>query len=141
MESLAHELDVCFFHGGDEDPDEYLFPLLVIEESDDDCTRQMRSDMSAAKQVDPSAFESDIQIKPSEEVPVGSKFLNMSDGVQAVGGRLGVRCVAESIIADGQVTARSQGVWLNCNEGFTLDVESAGEIEEPLGDNRGFIES
>ena len=42
---------------------------------------------------------------------------------------------------DGQVTARSQGVWLNCNDDFILDEESAGEIEEPLGDNRGFLES
>ena len=30
----AHELDVCFLHGGDDDPDEYLLPLPVIEESD-----------------------------------------------------------------------------------------------------------
>ena len=45
--------------------------------------------------------------------PVGSKFLNMSDGAQAVEGRFGVRCVAGSILADGQERARSQGVWLN----------------------------
>ena len=90
--------------------------------------------------LDPPAFKPDVQIKPSEEVPVGSKFLNKSDGAQAVGGRLGARCVAGSIIADGQVTARSQGEWLDCNQGFILE-ESAGETEEPLGDNRGFIES
>ena len=114
MASPAHKkLGVCFLHGGDDDPDEYLPPLPVIEESDDDCTRQMRSDVTAAKQVDPSAFKPDVQIKPSDEVPVGSKFLNMSDGAQAVRGKLGARCVAGSIIADGQVTARSQGVWLN----------------------------
>ena len=69
------------------------------EESDDDCTRQMRSDVSAAKQVDPSTFKPDVEIKPSEEVPVGPKILNMSDGEQAVGGSLGVRCVARSVIA------------------------------------------
>ena len=57
----------CILHGGD-DSDEYLLPLLVIEESDDGCTRQMRSDMSAAKQVDPLAFKPDVQIKPSEVV-------------------------------------------------------------------------
>ena len=62
----------------------------------------MRSDLSAAKQVDPSAFKPDAQIEPSEEVPVGSKFLNMSGGAQAVGGRIGVKCVAGSVIADGQ---------------------------------------
>ena len=87
--------------------------------------RQMRSDMSAAKQVDPSAFKPHVQIEPSEEVPVGCKFLSMGDSVQAVGGRLGVRYVAGSIIADGQVTSRSQREWLNCNEGFILDEESA----------------
>ena len=38
------------------------------------------------------------------------------------------------------MTARSQGVWLNCNDEFTLKEELAGVIEEPLGDNRGFIE-
>ena len=136
MASPAQELGVCFRHGGDDDPDEYLLPLPAIEESDDDCTRQMRSDVSAAKQVDPSAFKPDVQIKPSEEeVPVGSKFFNMSDGAQAVGGRLGVRCVAGSVVADGQVTARSQGVWLNCNDEFILDEELAGVTEEPLGDN------
>ena len=63
-------------------------------------------------------------------VSFGSKFLNVSDGAQAVGGRLGVRCVAGSIIADGQVTARSQGVWLNCNDEFILDEELAGVIGE-----------
>ena len=49
--------------------------------------------------------------------------------------------MAGSIIVNGQVTARSQRVWLICNEGFIQDEESAGEIEEPLGDNRGFTES
>ena len=49
--------------------------------------------------------------------------------------------MAGSIIADGQVTARNQGVWLNCNDKFILDEELAGVIEEPLGDNRRFIES
>ena len=110
LASPAHELDVCFLHGGGDDQDEYLPPLPVIEESDHDCTRQVRPDVSAAEPLDPPAFKPDVQIKSLEEVPVGSKSLNMSDGAQAVGGRLGVRCVAGSIIADGQVTARSQRV-------------------------------
>ena len=75
---------VCFLHGGDDDQGEYLLPLPEIEESDDDCTRQMQCDMNATKQVDPPAFKPDVQIKPSEEVPVGSKFLNVSDGAQTV---------------------------------------------------------
>ena len=141
MASPAHELVVCFLHESDDDPDEYSLPLPAIEKSDGDCTRHVWSDMSAAEQVDPSAFKPDVQIEPSEEVPVGSKFLNMSGGAQAVGGRLGVRCVAGSVIADGQVTARSQGVCLNCDEGFILDGELASATAESLGDNRGFIES
>ena len=67
----------------------------VVEKSDDDHTSQMRSDVSAAKQVDPSAFKPDVQIEPSEEVPVGSKFLNMSGGAQAVGGSQRSGSVAE----------------------------------------------
>ena len=65
----------------------------------------------------------------------------MSGSAQAVGGRLGVRCVAGSVVADGQVTARDQGVWLNRNDEFVLDGELASVSEESLGDNRGFIGS
>ena len=39
------------------------------------------------------------------------------------------------------MTARSQGAWLNSNDEFILHEELAGVIEEPLGDNRGFLES
>ena len=74
MASPAHGLDVRFLHGGDDDQDEYLRPLSVTEECDDDCTRQVRPDMSAAEPMDPPAFKPDVQIKPSEQVPVGSKF-------------------------------------------------------------------
>ena len=131
MARAAQKLDACFPHAGD---DEYLLPLPAFEKSDDDHTSQMRSDVSASEQVDPPAFKSDVEIEPSEEVPVGSKFLNMSGGVQAVGGRLGVRCVTGSVIADGQVTARDQGVWLSRNDEFVLDGELASVTEESLGD-------
>ena len=97
-----------------------------------DCTRQVQPDMSAAEPMDPPTFKPDVQITPSEEVPVGSKFLNMSDGAQAVGGRLGVRCVAGSIIASGQVTARSQGVWLNCDDEIIVNEELASAIAGSL---------
>ena len=36
MARPAHRLDVCFLHGGDDDQGEYLPPLPVIEERDDD---------------------------------------------------------------------------------------------------------
>ena len=75
MASPAHALDVCFLHGGDGDQGEYLLPLPVIEESDDDCTRQVQPDMSAAEPTDPPAFKSDVQIshqKRSQLVPNSS---------------------------------------------------------------------
>ena len=59
-----------FLHGDDDHPDEHLPPLPLIEESDDDCTRQVQPDMSAAEPMDPRAFKPDVQIEPSEEVPV-----------------------------------------------------------------------
>ena len=98
----------------------------------------MRSDVSALEQVDPPAFKSDVQIEPSEEVPVGSKFLNMS----APGSRRKAWSEVRDriVIADGQVTARDQGVWLSRNDEFVLDGELASVTEESLGDNRGFIE-
>ena len=141
MARTAQKLDACFPHAGDDDPDEYLLPLPVIKRSDHDYTSQTRSDVSAAKQVDPSAFSPDVQIEPSEDVPAGSKFLNMSDGAQAVGGRLGVRRAAGSVVADEQAMARGQRVWLNCDDEFILDGDLASVTEESLGDNRGFIKS
>ena len=57
MASLVHELDVCFLLGSNDDHGEYLPPLLVIEESDDDCTRQMQSDVSAAKTSGPISVQ------------------------------------------------------------------------------------
>ena len=110
MARAAHKLDACFPHAGEDNPDEYLLPLPLIEKTDDDYTSQMRSDVSVVEELEPLAFKPDVQIEPSEEVPVSSKFLNMSGGTQAVGRRLGVRCVAGSVIADGQMTARDQGV-------------------------------
>ena len=71
MARAAHKLDACFPHGGDDDPDEYLLPLPVIEESDDDCTSQMRSDVSAAEQVDPkSSHQRRSQLVPSSSTCV-----------------------------------------------------------------------
>ena len=137
MARAAQRLDACFPHAGDDDPDEYLLPPPVVEKSDDDYTSQMRSDVGAVEQVDPPAFKFDVQVEPSEEVPVGSTFLKMSGGAQAVGGRLGVGCVTGSVVADGQVTARDQGVWLNRNDEFVLDGQLASVTEELLGDNRG----
>ena len=52
MASVAHELDVCFLHGGDDDHGEYLPPLLLIEESDDDSTRQVQQSQRTYRRSD-----------------------------------------------------------------------------------------
>ena len=51
-----------------------------------------------------------------------------------------MRNVTKPIVAAGQVTDRGQGVWLNGDGGFILDVKSARKIEKLLGDKRGFVE-
>ena len=74
MARAAHKLDACSPHASDDDPDEYLLPLPVVEKTDDDYTSQTRSDVSAAKQVDPSAFRPDVQTEPSEDGPSWFQF-------------------------------------------------------------------
>ena len=88
MAKAAHKLDACF-----------LLQVMILRTNT--CFHCL-----LLKRVDPSAFRPDVQIEPSQEVPVGSKFLKMNDGAQAVGGRLGVRCAAGSVFADEQATAK-----------------------------------
>ena len=68
------------------------------------------------------------------------RFLSMGVGTQKLDGRFDVRNVTKPIVAAGQVTDRGQGVWLNGDGGFILDVQSARKIEKLLGDRRGFVE-
>ena len=51
-----------------------------------------------------------------------------------------MRNVTRPIVAAGQVTDRGQGVWLNGDGLFILDVKSARKIEKLLGDKRGLAE-
>ena len=55
-------------------------------------------------------------------------------------GGFDVRNVTGPIVAAGQVTDKGQGVWLNGDGGFILDVKSAKKFEKLFGDKRGFIE-
>ena len=141
----------------DIDQDAYLFPLPMIDESNDSpedlmaLSREVLFDTEAARSVCPTTFRPDVPIEPSEEIPLhqadgtrvahfGSKFLSTGVGTQKFEGRFDVRNVTKPIVAAGQVTHRGQGVWLNGDGGFILDVKSARKIEKLLGDRRGFVE-
>ena len=111
--------------------------------------RQVLFDTVAARSVCPTTFRPDVPIEPPEEIPLhqadgtrvahfGSKFLSM--GVQKIEGRFDVRDVTKPVVAAGQVTDRGQGVWLNGDGVFILDMKSARKIEKLLGDKRGFVE-
>ena len=108
-------------------------------------SRQVLFDTGAARSVCPTTFRPDVPIEPSEEIPLhqadgtrvahfGSKCLSMGVGTQKIEGRSDVRNVTKPIVAAGQVTDRGQGVWLNGDGGFALDVKSVRKIEKLLGD-------
>ena len=114
-------------------------------------SRQVLFDTGAARSVCPTTFRPDVPIEPSEEIPlhqadgtrvahVGSKFLSMGVGTQKFEGMFDVRNVTKPIVVAGKVTDRGQGVWLNGDGGFILDVKSARKIEKLLGDKRGLVE-
>ena len=140
----APELDACFLYEDDSDQDAFRFPLPTIGESNGG-----PEDLMALSS--PSTFGLDVPLEPSEEIPLhqaagtrvarfGSKFLSMGVGTQNIEGRFDARNVTKPIVAAGQVTDRGQGVWLNGDGGFILDVKSARKIGKLLGDKRGFIE-
>ena len=115
-------------------------------------SRQVLFDTGAARSVCTTTFRPDFPIEPSDEIPLhqadgtrvahfGSKFLSMGVGTQNIEKRFDVRNVTKLIVAAGQVTDRAQGVWLNGDGGFILDVKSARKIEKLLGDRRGFVEA
>ena len=99
-------------------------------------SHQVLFDTGAERSVCPSTFRPDIPTEPSEEIPLhqadgtrvahfASKFLSVGVGTQKIEGRSDGRNVRKPIVAAGQVTDRGQGVWLNDDGGFILDVKSA----------------
>ena len=104
----APALDACLLYEGDSDQDAYLFPLPMVDESNDSpedlmaLSRQVLFDTGAARSVCPTTFRPDVPIEPSEEVPLhqadgtrvahfGSKFLSMGVGTQKIEGRFDVK--------------------------------------------------
>ena len=153
--SPAPGLDACLLHENDSDQNAYLFPLPMVDESNDSpedlmaLSHQALFDMGAARSVCPTTFRPDVPIQPSEEVPLhqadgtrlvhfGSKFLSMGVGTQKIEGRFDVRNLTKPIVAGGPVTDRGQGVWLAGDGWFILDVKSARKIEKLLGDKTWF---
>ena len=135
-------LDACLLYEDDSDQDAYLFPLPRVDERNDSpedlmaLSRQVLFDTGAARSVCPTTFRLEVPTEPSEEIPLhqadgtrvahfGSKFLSMGLGTQKIEGRFDVRNATKPTVAAGQVKDRGQGVWLNSDGWFILDVKSA----------------
>ena len=86
-----------------------------------------------------TAFRSDVQIEPPEEVPDNSEFITSVD-VRKVESEFAVRNVTELIVDDGQQTDTGRKTRLNDVDGLVRGVRSAGRIERPLGSKRSFGE-
>ena len=108
----APGLDAYLLHEDDSDQDVYLFPLPMVDESNDSpedlmvLSRQVLFDTGAARSVCPTTFRPDVPIEPSKEIPLhqadgtrvahfGSKFLSMGVGTQKIEGRFDVRNVTK----------------------------------------------
>ena len=156
--SPAPGLDACLLYEDDSDQDAYLFPLPMIDESNDSpgrsdgfvapgasSTRELRG--QCAQQRSDQMFQSSHQ-KRSHCIKRAVRELLISLpgssawvlALRKIEGRFNVRNVTKPIVAAGQVTDRGQGVWLNGDGRFILDVKSARKIEKLLGDKRGFVE-
>ena len=79
----APGLDACLLYEDDIDQDAYLFPLPIVDESDDSpedlmaLSRQVLFDTGAARSVCPTTSRPDIPIEPPEETP-----LHQADGTR-----------------------------------------------------------
>ena len=153
--SPAPGMDACLLYENDSDQDVYLFPLPMADESNDSLedlmalSRQVLFDTGAARSV-PNNVQTRCSNRAITRSPplhqadgtkvahFGSKFLSIGVGTQKIEGTFDVRNVTEPIVAAGQVTDRGQGVWLNGEGRFKLDVKSARKIENLLGDKTWF---
>ena len=113
--SPAPDLDARLLCGDDSDQDAYLFPLPMVDESNDSpedlmaLSSQVLFDTGAARSVCPTTFGPDVPTEQSEEIPLhqadgtrvthfGSKFLSMGVGTQKIEGRF-VTNVTKPIVA------------------------------------------
>ena len=86
-----------------------------------------------------TAFRSDVQIDPPEEVPDNSESIT-SVGSRKVERKFSVRNVTELIVDDGQQAVRGRKTRLNDVDGSVRCMKSAGRIERLLRNKRSFGE-
>ena len=79
-----------------------------------------------------TAFRSDVQAEPPEEVP------DNSESITSVDTREVERNVTELVVHDGQHADESRKTWLNDVDGLIRCMKSAGRIERLLRKKRGF---
>ena len=93
--------------------------------------------VATTEQHSKTAFRSDVQVEPPEEVPENSESITSVDP-QKVERRFAVRNVTELMADDGQQTDRGRKTRLNDVDGLVRGVKSAGRIERLLRNKSSF---
>ena len=149
--SPALEQDACLLHEDDSDESMYSCPSPTdgggggLENLPASSPLQVWFDMEALRanvcdnldaiattaQHLRTAFRSDVQIEPPEEVPDNSESIT-SVGTRKVERKFVVRNVTELMVDDGQQADRGRKTRLNDVDGSVRGVKSAGRIERLL---------
>ena len=137
--SPAPGLDACVLHEDDSDQDAYLFPLPMFDESNDS-PEELRGRCAQQR----SDQRSNRAIRKSPTAPgrrhesCSFRFQVPQHGCWYSENRRKVRREKRDK-TDRCCRTGGQGVWLNGDGGFILDVKSARKVEKLLGDKRGFV--
>ena len=95
--------------------------------------------VATTEQRSKTAFRSDVQVEPSEEVPVNSEFIT-GVGIQKVKRKFAVRNVTELVLDTGQQSDRGRETRSNDVDELVRSVKPAGRIESMLRNKRSFSE-
>ena len=159
MLSPAAEQDACLLHEDDSDPSMYSCPsptdgggdnLEKLAESsslqawfDTEALKAHESDnldvVATTEQHSKTAFRSDVQFEPPEEVPDNSEFITRAD-TRKVESEFAARNVTELIVNDGQQADKGRKTRLNDVDGLVRGVKSARRIGRLLRNKRRFGE-
>ena len=159
MLSHAAEQDACLLHENGSDQSMYSCPSPTDEGGDDlenmaalpplwvwfdtEVLEALESDnldvVATTEQRSKTAFRSDVQIEPPEEVPDNSEFITSVD-TRKVEGEFAVRNETELIVDDGQQADESRRTRSNDVDGLIRCMKSAGRIERLLRNKRSFSE-
>ena len=157
--SHAAEQDACLLNENGSDQSMYSCPSPTDEGGDDlenmaaspllqvwldtEALEAQESDnldvVATTEQHSKTAFRSDVQIEPSEEVPDNSEFITSVD-TRKVESEFAVRNVSELIVDDGQQADKGRKTRLNDVDGSVRGVKAAGRIERLLRNERSFSE-